>query len=144
MPRTVKKENNKKLQIYQPGIEAATFRAWHYSNTLNSNHNDNLGKFNACCHSIENIFKSAHFLCQFCLIDALTQTGEVPRSATTIQKSGLGICSFAHRSDQMSDCERFPQITQDKWATVSDSLQIIWLISYFFVRFLFVFCKFFK
>ena len=33
---------------------------------------------------------------------------------------GLGICSFAHRSNQMSDCERFAQIAQDKWATVSN------------------------
>ena len=31
------------------------------------------------------------------------------------------ICSF--RSNQMSDCERFAQIAQDKWATVSESLR---------------------
>ena len=33
--------------------------------------------------------------------------------------TGLGIRSFAHCSTQMSDCERFVQIAQDKWATVS-------------------------
>ena len=35
---------------------------------------------------------------------------------------GLGICSSLIRSEhsnQMSDCEQFSQITQDKWATVS-------------------------
>ena len=32
----------------------------------------------------------------------------------------LLICSF--RSNQMSDCERFAQIVQDKWATVIESL----------------------
>ena len=48
--------------------------------------------------------------------------------------SGLGICSFAHHSfahllicsfcsNQMSDFERFAQIAQDKWATVSESLR---------------------
>ena len=31
------------------------------------------------------------------------------------------ICSF--RSNQMSDCERFAQIAQDKWATMSESLR---------------------
>ena len=47
---------------------------------------------------------------------------------------GLGIPSFAHRSfahslicsfrsNQMSDCERFAHIAQDKWATVSESLR---------------------
>ena len=36
---------------------------------------------------------------------------------------GLGICSFAHRSNQTSDCERFAQITQVKWATVSEALR---------------------
>ena len=42
----------------------------------------------------------------------------------------LGICSFAHSliahslicSNQMSDCERFAQITQGKWANVSKLL----------------------
>ena len=39
------------------------------------------------------------------------------------------ICSFAHSlicsfcSNQMSNCERFAQIAQDKWATVSESLR---------------------
>ena len=33
----------------------------------------------------------------------------------------LLILSF--RSNQMSDCERFAQIAQDKWATVSESLR---------------------
>ena len=50
---------------------------------------------------------------------------------TIYMHSGLGIRSFAHhsfahllillicsfRSNQMSDCERFAQIAQDKWAT---------------------------
>ena len=36
-------------------------------------------------------------------------------------KAGLGIRSF--RSNQMSNCERFAQIAQDKWATVSKSLR---------------------
>ena len=39
---------------------------------------------------------------------------------------GLGIRSFAHRSfrsNQMSDCEQFAQIAQDKWATVRESLR---------------------
>ena len=31
------------------------------------------------------------------------------------------ICSF--RSRQMSDCERFAQVAQDKWVTVSESLR---------------------
>ena len=49
-------------------------------------------------------------------------------------KTGLRICSIAHcsfpylpicsdRSDQMSNCERFAQIAQDKRATVSKSLR---------------------
>ena len=38
---------------------------------------------------------------------------------------GLGICSFAHRSNQMSDCERFAQIAQIKWANVSESLRLL-------------------
>ena len=41
-------------------------------------------------------------------------------------KPGLGIRSFAHltfSSNQMSNCERFAQISQDKWATVSESLR---------------------
>ena len=49
-----------------------------------------------------------------------------------LSTTGLGILSFDHRSfahllicldcsDQMSDCERFAQIAQDKWATVSKS-----------------------
>ena len=36
------------------------------------------------------------------------------------------ICSsliHSDRSDQMSDCEQFAQIAQEKWATVSDSLR---------------------
>ena len=33
------------------------------------------------------------------------------------------ICSF--HSNQMSDCERFAHIAQDKWATVSESLRLI-------------------
>ena len=33
----------------------------------------------------------------------------------------LLICSFC--SNQMSNCERFPQITQDKWVIVSESLR---------------------
>ena len=34
------------------------------------------------------------------------------------------ICSFrSFCSNQMSDCERFAQIAQDKWATVSESLR---------------------
>ena len=37
------------------------------------------------------------------------------------QNSNLLICSF--RSNQMSNCEWFPQIAQDKWATVSKSLR---------------------
>ena len=43
----------------------------------------------------------------------------------------LLIRSFAHllicsnRSDQMSDCERFAQIAQDKRATVSESLRLL-------------------
>ena len=50
--------------------------------------------------------------------------------------TGLGIRSFAHSfiahllirsfcSNQMSDCEQFTQIAQDKWATLSKSLR--WL-----------------
>ena len=35
-------------------------------------------------------------------------------TASTPYFSGLGIRSFAHRSNQMSDCERFAQIAQDK------------------------------
>ena len=35
--------------------------------------------------------------------------------------TGLEIRSFC--SNQMSNCERFAQIAQDKWATVSDSLR---------------------
>ena len=49
---------------------------------------------------------------------------------------GLVICSFAHSliphllicsfcSNQMSDCERFTQIAQDKWAIVSESLRLL-------------------
>ena len=41
--------------------------------------------------------------------------------------SGLGICSFTHRSfahsNWMSDCEQFAQIAQDKWATVSELIR---------------------
>ena len=33
--------------------------------------------------------------------------------------------SSADGSDQMSDCEQFAQITQDKWATVSESLRLL-------------------
>ena len=48
--------------------------------------------------------------------------------------AGLGICLLAHRllligsfhSNQMSDCELFAQIAQDKWATVSKSLRLLW------------------
>ena len=51
--------------------------------------------------------------------------------------SGLGIrsfthCSFAHLlirsfcSNQMSNCERFTQIAQDKWATLSEALRSLW------------------
>ena len=39
----------------------------------------------------------------------------------TDKKSGLGIRSFC--SNQMSDCEQFTQIVQDKWVTVSESLR---------------------
>ena len=51
------------------------------------------------------------------------------RGILTASKPWLGICSFAHllicsfRSNQMSDCERFAQIAQDKWATVSECLR---------------------
>ena len=38
-------------------------------------------------------------------------------------KTGLGIRSFAHCSHQMKDYDRFAQIAQDKWETVSDSLR---------------------
>ena len=38
----------------------------------------------------------------------------------TSSKPGLGI-----RSNQMSHCERFPQIAQDKWATMSESLRLL-------------------
>ena len=41
---------------------------------------------------------------------------------TVFTRAGnLLIRSF--RSNQMSDCERFAQIAQDKWATVSESLR---------------------
>ena len=42
------------------------------------------------------------------------------RAGTSLICSSL-ICSF--RSNQMSDCERFDQIPQDKWVTVSKSLR---------------------
>ena len=41
------------------------------------------------------------------------------RAGNSLIRSSL-IHSFC--SNQMSDCERFAQITQDKWATVSESL----------------------
>ena len=41
----------------------------------------------------------------------------------THQISGLGIHSFAHCSNQMSDGFRVAQIAQNKWATVSKSLR---------------------
>ena len=40
--------------------------------------------------------------------------------------SNIFICSSlirSFRSNQMSDCERFAQIAQDKWATMSESLR---------------------
>ena len=54
----------------------------------------------------------------------------------TTEKPGLGICSSLIRSslirsfrsfysNQMSDCERFSQIAQDKWATVSEYLRYL-------------------
>ena len=38
---------------------------------------------------------------------------------------GLGICSFAYHSNQMSECKRFAQIAQDKWATLSKLLRLL-------------------
>ena len=45
--------------------------------------------------------------------------------------AGLGICSIAHslicsnHSEQISKCERFAQVAQDKWATGSTSLRLL-------------------
>ena len=72
--------------------------------------------------------------------------------------TGLGICSFAHRSfahllrslrsnerlwairsdhsGQMSNCERIDQVTHDKRETVSDSLRLLRLINEQIARFL--------
>ena len=44
------------------------------------------------------------------------------RAGNSLIRSSL-ICSFC--SNQMSYCERFAQIAQDKWATVSESLRLL-------------------
>ena len=44
------------------------------------------------------------------------------RAGNLLIRSSL-ICSF--RSNQMSNCDRFAQVAQDKWATVSKSLKLL-------------------
>ena len=88
--------------------------------------------FVSCCISKKYIFLSR----QMFPIDLLYHV----YPTYSRMQAGLGISSFAHslkslrtneqmwaicsgRSGQMSECEQFAQVAQDKWATVSESLR---------------------